>query len=292
MSINRRDFLKKTSFGLGAFLLLPDGSKLTISSGNSEDGAGMLFDTSMCVGCKECQIACKQRLISLNTEEDISEYDVDPTDLSAYTWSLIKLYQNETLDDQSTFVKVQCMHCLEPACVSVCPVGAITKTEAGPVVYDAEKCFGCRYCMAACPFNVPKYQWEKVFPLIQKCDFCADRQEAGLQPACSSVCPTGALLFGKREDLLQIAKNRIKDDVRYVDHIYGEFEVGGTAQLYITQIPFKLLGFQALSSVSLPSRTWPWMAAVPGVVVVVGSIMSAIYWVINRRNNPKQKKEE
>lgn len=292
MSINRRDFLKKTSFGLGASLLLPDGSKLNISSGNSEDGMGMLFDASMCVGCKECQLACKERLVSLNTEEDVSEYDLDPTDLSAYTWSLIKLYKDEKDDDKSTFVKVQCMHCLSPACESVCPVGAIKKTDAGPVVYDAEKCFGCRYCMAACPFNVPKYQWEKVFPLIQKCDFCADRQEAGLQPACASVCPTGAIQFGKREDLLKIAKNRIKEDSSYLDHIYGEFEVGGTSQLYISKVPFELLGFQALSAVSLPSHTWPWMAAVPGVVVVVGSIMTAIYWVINRRNNPKQKKEE
>lgn len=292
MTINRRDFLKKTGFGLGGLLVQPDVSKLVTSPGSLKGGAGMLFDASKCVGCTECQVACKKRLNTLNPEVDISEYDVNPHDLSAYTWSLIKLYKDETDDSRSSFVKVQCMHCLHPACVSVCPVGALTKSEAGPVVYDDKKCFGCRYCMAACPFDIPKYQWDKVLPLIQKCDFCADRQAEGKQPACSTVCPTGALLFGNRDELLEIAHDRINNDSRYVDHIYGEHEVGGTAQLYISQVPFELLGFQALSAVSLPGLTWPWMAAVPGVVVVVGSLMSGIYWFTKRRNKLQLEKEE
>jgi|AutmiccommuBRH23_1029490.scaffolds.fasta_scaffold00023_126 formate dehydrogenase iron-sulfur subunit len=292
MTINRRDFLKKTGLGLGGLLVQPDVSKLRLSSESSTESAGMLFDASKCVGCTECQVACKVRLNSLNPDEDISEYDLDPRDLSAYTWSLIKLYKDETDDSRSSFVKVQCMHCLHPACVSVCPVGALTKSEIGPVVYDDKKCFGCRYCMAACPFDIPKYQWDKVFPLIQKCDFCADRQEAGLQPVCSSVCPTGALLFGKREELLEIARERIKNDSRYVDHIYGEHEVGGTAQLYISHVPFELLGFQALSAVSLAGLTWPWMAAVPGIAVVVTSLMGGIYWFTKKRNQAQEEKKE
>ena len=283
MTINRRDFIKKTGLGLGALLAQPAVNELSASPRGTAGGAGMLYDSSKCVGCKECQVACKERLNSLIPEVDISEVDANPNKLSAYTWTLIKLYKDGVDDSQSAFVKVQCMHCVDPACVSVCPVGAFTKTEAGPVVYDANKCFGCRYCMAACPFDIPKYQWEKVFPLIQKCDFCADRQKAGLQPACSTACPTGALLYGQRADLLQIAKSRIKSDPRYVDHIYGEHEVGGTAQLYISHVPFEKLGFQALSTLSLPSRTWPWMLAVPGIVVVVGGLMSSIYWITKRR---------
>lgn len=292
MTINRRDFLKKTGLGLGGLLVQPDIRKLSLSSEGSIGSAGMLFDASKCVGCTECQVACKLRLNSVNPEEDISEYDLNPRDLSAYTWSLIKLYKDETDDSRSSFVKVQCMHCLHPACVSVCPVGALTKSESGSVLYDDKKCFGCRYCMAACPFDIPKYQWDKVFPLIQKCDFCDDRQEAGLQPACSSVCPTGALLFGKREELLEIARERIKNDSRYVDHIYGEHEVGGTAQLYISYVPFELLGFQALSAVSLAGLTWPWMAAVPGIAVVVTSLMSGIYWFTKKRIQAQEDQEE
>lgn len=292
MTINRRDFLKKTGLGLGGLLVQPDLQKFNLSSEGATDSAGMLFDASKCVGCTECQVACKLRLNSLNPELDISEYDLNPRDLSAYTWSLIKLYKDETDDSRSSFVKVQCMHCLHPACVSVCPVGALTKSENGPVVYDDKKCFGCRYCMAACPFDIPKYQWDKVFPLIQKCDFCADRQAAGLQPACSSVCPTGALLFGKREELLEIARERINNDSRYVDHIYGELEVGGTSQLYISYVPFELLGFQALSAVSLAGLTWPWMSAVPGVAVVVASLMGGIYMYTKKRNLTKEEKKE
>ena len=283
MSIDRRDFLKKTGLGLGGFFALPVADKVATGSESSEDSAGMLYDSALCVGCKECQVACKERLNSLSPDVGISAYDVDPDNLSAYTWTLIKLYKDEEDDTQSAFVKVQCMHCVDPACVSVCPVGALEKTAAGPVVYDAEKCFGCRYCMAACPFDVPKYQWEKVNPLIQKCDFCADRQAEGSEPACSTSCPTGALQFGKRADLLLTARSRIKNKPDYIKHIYGEYEVGGTAKLYISKVPFEKLGFQAFYAESLPGLTWPWMLSVPGIVVVVGSLMGGIYWVKKRR---------
>lgn len=131
------------------------------------------------------------------------------------------------------------MHCDEPACASVCPVGSLHKEANGAVVYDADKCIGCRYCMMACPWSVPSYQWDSPVPFVRKCTMCNDRQQLGKAPACVSGCPTGALQFGRREDLLNEARTRIaKNPDRYVDHIYGEKEAGGTGVMYLSAIPF------------------------------------------------------
>ena len=205
-------------------------------------------------------------------------------ELTAETWSLIKLYQDNENRSIYSFVKVQCMHCVDPACVSACPVGALQKTENGPVVYDEKICIGCRYCMAACPFEIPKYEWEKVFPRVMKCDFCADRQECGQEPACVEACTTGAITYGKRADLIVEAKERIQNDPgNYIDHVYGEHEVGGTSNLYISKVPFEKLGLPTLNSASLPSLTWPWMRAVPGVAVTVATLMTFLYWLTGRK---------
>ena len=136
------------------------------------------------------------------------------------------------------------MHCQDPTCVSVCPVGAFTKTAAGPVVYAEDRCMGCRYCMMACPFGVPRYEWNKVWaPRVKKCRMCAPRQAKGLKPACTEVCPVQAGVFGEREDLLREAENRLKQEpTKYIQHIYGKQEVGGTSVLYLSAVPFEELG--------------------------------------------------
>jgi formate dehydrogenase iron-sulfur subunit len=282
-SLDRREFLKISGAGLGSFLLqFPEES--ISSSDASEDCMGMLFDATSCLGCKQCQVACREQRSSVDAGVDAKDVDTSPDDLSADAWTIIKLYEDEEDKSIYSFVKVQCMHCVDPACVTACPVGALQKTESGPVIYDSDLCIGCRYCMAACPFDVPKYEWEKVFPLIKKCDFCADRQEAGLEPACAEACANDVLKFGKRSELIEEAKARIEENPdRYVDHIYGEHEAGGTSKLYLSRVPFDKLGFPDLEDTSLPDLTWPWMSAIPGVVLGVGGLMGGVYWVSKRR---------
>jgi formate dehydrogenase iron-sulfur subunit len=168
-------------------------------------------------------------------------------------------------------------------------VGALHKTPEGPVVYDNKKCIGCRYCMLACPFGVPAFEWDKPIPYIRKCTFCADRLEAGMEPACAKACPTDALLVGEREELLQVAHRRIKTNPdKYVDHIYGEKEVGGTSVLYLSSLPFEKLGFPTLGSEPIPRYADVAMTAVPPTIVVVAAAMGGVYWITKRRDKMSQ----
>lgn len=295
MTLSRRDFLKVMGAGVGGSVLTstplqPTLSPLhpvSIASEEAAESASMLYDATLCVGCRACQTACKRR------EDRVLPHVIDPaglyempTDLSSNTWTIVKLYKG---DEGISFVKQQCMHCIEPACSSVCPVLALEKLPSGPVIYNDYKCIGCRYCMAACPFGIPKYQWEKPLPLVQKCDFCANRQAEGKQPACTASCPTGALVFGKRAELLDIARKRIEEKPDfYVQRIYGEFEVGGTSALYLSHVPFEKLGFPALNDKAVPEITWPYMLAVPGIIVVMGSLMTAIYMRTHRNKEAKE----
>lgn len=279
MTITRRDFLKMTGTSLGALALPSSPVKLKSVKPSPEDSASMLYDSTICVGCRACQTACKVRA-GLPHETDSSGLYEAPKDLSSKTWTLIKLYKD---DYSQSFVKNQCMHCIEPACVSVCPVAALEKLDSGPVIYHKERCIGCRYCMAACPFHIPKTEWEKPLPYIQKCDFCADRQANGEEPACSEACPTGALIYGSRKAMLDTAKVRLVSDNNYVQHIYGEREAGGTSMLYISNVDFLKLGFPDQSDASLPDITWPYMQGVLGVIGVMVTLSTAIYLRTHRK---------
>lgn len=281
MPVSRRKFLRIAGAGLGGAVTLPFtcGIAKAKSKLDHDNNASMLYDSTLCVGCRACQLACKKRS-SLPSETDPSGLYEAPKDLSAKTWTLIKLYQG---NEGTSFVKHQCMHCLEPACVSVCPVAALEKVATGPVIYHAERCIGCRYCMAACPFSIPKTEWEKSLPLIQKCDFCADRQANGLAPACSSACPTGALIYGPRGKLLEISHSRLNSTPGYIQHVYGENEVGGTSMLYISNITPMALGFPELGNTPLPAIDWPYMQAVPIVVGAVITLSTAIYMHTHRK---------
>ncbi len=229
----------------------------------------LLIDITMCVGCNGCQDACKvQNRLPEGKEESLTA--------TAYT-------ALETHGE--VYVRRMCQHCDQPTCVSVCPVGAFTKTAEGPVLYDESKCIGCRYCMQACPFQVPRYEWTSNYPRVQKCRLCPERIKAGKQTACAEACPTGATKFGDREALLREAYERIKAEPdKYVHRVYGEHEVGGTSILYLTSVPFEKLGFRTqLSDEPLPELTWNVLSKIPSVVTVGGVLLSGIYWITSRR---------
>ncbi|MBN2288757.1 MAG: 4Fe-4S dicluster domain-containing protein [Candidatus Glassbacteria bacterium] len=233
---------------------------------------GMLIDFTECIGCQECEEACRQ-------QNDLPE-NPSETDLSARNYTVVLRHEPSGI-----YYRKLCMHCLVPSCVSACPVGALTKSEQGPVLYDAGKCMGCRYCMIACPFGVPRYQWDKAVPLVSKCTFCSERVAAGGETACSWVCPMGATRMGERRHLLEIARDRIrrKPD-RYYPHIYGETEAGGTSVLMLSSVPFKDLGFPTGVGVEpLPQLTWQVLSKLPGIVITGGLLLGGVSWVINRR---------
>jgi formate dehydrogenase iron-sulfur subunit len=177
------------------------------------------------------------------------------------------------------------MHCEEPACASVCPVAALRKTAEGPVIYDESRCMGCRYCMVACPFGIPKYEWDEKVPLVRKCIMCHERQAQGQIPACAEACPIEATKFGEREELLAEARQRIAESPdTYVDHIYGEHEVGVTSVLFLAPKEFASLGFPSnLGEAPLPELTYKVLSKIPNFAMVGGTFLFGIYWIVNRR---------
>lgn len=237
----------------------------------------ILIDTTRCIGCEECVLACKE-------ENDLGPDRLRPGQqavdgLSATRFSTILRYP----DDH--FVRQQCRHCLEPACVSACLVGAMQKTPEGPVIYDSELCMGCRYCLMACPYGIPRYEWDEAAPLVKKCTLCYPRIQEGKEPACVEACPEEALLFGDRDELLAEARRRIAESPgTYVDHIYGEKEVGGTSVLYLSDISLGFLGWaENLGEGEIPQLTYAALKKVPWTILGMGSLMGGLYWVINRR---------
>ena len=198
------------------------------------DRKALLIDITKCVGCRQCELACRG-----GHGQPLEQ----PERLSATAFTILEEH------DGGKFVRRMCQHCNEPSCASACLVGAITKTDLGPVTYDEKKCIGCRYCMLACPHRVPKYEWFKLAPYMRKCDMCWGRVSAGGATRCAEACPTGATLFGSREELLYEAHRRIHDDPSYVRRVYGETEMGGASVLYVTDVPFEKLGFAATPNV-------------------------------------------
>ena len=230
---------------------------------------GLLIDVTKCIGCGACTAACK--------EQNGLPMPIEP-ERTAYTWTVVQ-------PKAGLNVRSLCMHCLVPTCASVCPVGALHRTEKGPVVYDAEKCMGCRYCIMACPFGVPKYQWDRAVPIVGKCILCTDRIEKGQATACASVCPTGATLFGERDDLVKEARSRIAGrPSEYVDHVYGLEEAGGTSVLMLSSVPFENLGLpKNVPKQPLPMFTWQVLSKIPDFVVVWGVFLYGIHWITARR---------
>jgi formate dehydrogenase iron-sulfur subunit len=237
----------------------------------------LLIDITRCIGCRACASACKE---THGFPGDGSE-----TELSAVTYTVV-------LDKgQDRYVRRMCMHCQDPSCASACPVGALHKSILGPVTYDAAKCLGCRYCMVACPFSVPKYEWRSATPMVRKCDMCTERVQKGELPACAEVCPVEATVAGTRDGLLAEAHRRIAESPgQYHPVVYGEYEVGGTSVLFLSPVPFEELGFKVLGREPLPSLTWAALERVPGIVTIGGAGLFAIWWITHRREEVAQAK--
>jgi len=227
---------------------------------------GMLYDTTRCIGCKACVVACQQAN-DLEPDTSLDGLHLAPVDLNGRTKNVIKLYQE---GERRSYMKAQCMHCIDPACAGACMLGSLKKDETtGVVGYDPSYCVGCRYCVMACPFNVPKFEFDRAVPKIVKCELCRHRIQGasaergadgftrypdGHGPACCEVCPRQAVIYGRRDELLEEARRRIAEHPGryYQDRIYGEVEGGGTQVLYLAHVPFAKLGLPVLGERGVP----------------------------------------
>lgn len=288
--MNRRSFLTLMgSLGIGS-ALAGAGTASAASGGNFKgypDSKGVLHDTTLCIGCRRCEQAC-------NAVNSLPEPEKPFTDLSvldrsrrtsATEWTVVNRYHPVSLD-KDVFRKTQCMHCQEPACASACFVRAFTKNPDGSVTYDPSLCVGCRYCMIACPFNIPAYTYDRVLnPVVQKCTMCHPRLQEGKLPGCVENCPTGALIFGKRDELIQIAWDRIrKNPERYQNHVYGEHEMGGTAWMVISGAEFSAVGMnEELGTRPAADFTSGALGAVPMVVGIWPVLLGGAYAITKRK---------
>jgi formate dehydrogenase beta subunit len=226
------------------------------------NAVGMLYDATLCIGCKACVVACNEaNNLKPDTGSSGGLYQA-PVSLNSRTKNIIKPYSK---GEEQSFMKAQCMHCIDPACMNACMLHALKKDEQGIVFWDGSRCVGCRYCQVACPYNIPKFEWASNNPRIVKCEMCRDRLAEGGKPACVEVCPRGAIIFGKREDLLKEAHLRLEASPdRYVPKVYGERDGGGTQVLYLSHVEFEKLGLPGLGDRPVPET--------------VRNVQSGIYW--------------
>jgi Fe-S-cluster-containing dehydrogenase component len=257
------------------------------------DQFGVLIDTTVCIGCRRCEWACKE-WNKLPNQKPLKEYENDQNVFQKVrrtrddTYTVVNRFPNPLDPSRPIFVKKQCMHCFEPGCASSCFVKAFTKQSVGAVTYDASLCVGCRYCMAACPFDIPAYQYYNAFtPQVTKCTFCFDRitKEGGV-PACVGICPVEAMTFGRRADLADLAHKKIADNPgKYVNHVYGEHEVGGTAWMYLSAVPFNLIGFRTdLGTTAVPTLGKPFLSLVAPVFITIPALCMGFYSFKQRRD--------
>jgi formate dehydrogenase iron-sulfur subunit len=237
----------------------------------------ILTDTTLCTGCEKCVDACKEEKELGKDTPQRWKRRIDDLSSTRYT-TMVRRQGNR-------FARKHCRHCLEPACVSVCLVGAMQKMPDGPVVYDTERCIGCRYCMMACPFDIPRYDWQATVPYVRKCDMCFERVRDGKEPACVEACPEKATIFGRRDELLEEAHRRISTNPeKYQKRVFGETEVGGTSVLYVSDIPLDFLMWKAGGGdAPLPDLTLAALAKVPPLLLGVGGLMAGIFWITGRR---------
>jgi Fe-S-cluster-containing dehydrogenase component len=277
VQISRRGVFRVAAAGAA---VAAGGAARAEAAGPAADAVGMLVDTTRCVGCRGCEAACAEANGLPEPPGDACLEARRETSEDAFT----VVNRAEKAPGELRYAKQQCMHCLAPACASACPVRAMTKLPSGPVVYDAAKCMGCRYCMLACPFDVPKYEYRSAAPRVRKCTFCAERQAQGKAPACAEACPSGALTFGKRAELLDEAKTRIYGTPgRYLRHVYGEHEAGGTSWLYVTDVPPERLALKA----GVPGKAFPELvsgalAAPPLVMTLWPPLLMGLYAITRR----------
>lgn len=287
MSISRRIFFKALG-ATGAALTLGRDAGAADSKENPVEFNGILYDSTRCAGCQTCEISCA-KANKLPEPTDYPELGVvRKTDENRRT--VVNIYGTSKGD---VYVKRQCMHCNEPACTAACLTQAMHKTKAGPVVWNGNKCMGCRYCMVSCPFDAPKFEYNSPNPEITKCTMCFERQQEGKIPACVENCPAEALKFGTRRELIAEARKRIIENPgMYVDHIYGEHEAGGTAFLYLSPVPFEEIGFNtSIQKSSYPALSKGFLYSVPAVFVLWPMVLLGIQDA-TKNNNQKNNTDE
>ena len=313
---NRRNFLKGCLAASGAAVAATAVTTKAEARETRErppEALGLLYDATLCVGCKACVAACKQ---ANNNPAEFSTVDQlwdTPLDTSGKTFNLIKMYRSGTMETKDSedngfaFMKTSCMHCADPSCVSACPVSAMTKDpKTGIVEYSADACIGCRYCVAACPFGIPKYQYDSPTGKIGKCELCRHRYKDGHYSACAEVCPTGATLYGKTSDLLVEAKRRLalkpgsgatfprgnisggKDQSyenvvgNYKQHVYGEKEYGGTQVLKLSAVDFQKVGMPDLPPEAAAAHSETIQHALYGGLMMPLAVLGAMTYVAKR----------
>jgi len=259
--MDRRSFLK-TSGAIGATLACGKAHAAGPDPEAAREFVGVLVDTTRCIGCRSCEVACGKANSMLVPDVENDGALEKERSTSEKQWTVVNRYKTTKGD---VFVKKQCMHCWQPGCTAACLTNAMFKTREGPVIWRADKCMGCRYCMVSCPFNIPKFEYNEWNPDIQKCTMCYSRLQEEKSPACVSACPSDALMFGPKRDLMEIARVRIySHPTQYVRHIYGEHEVGGTGWLYLSAVPFEQIGFRAdLGTTPYPEYTKEFLYSVP-----------------------------
>ena len=326
MSIGRRDFFKVISAGAITAATATNGfarEKKQLPT----DAKGILFDSTLCIGCKLCEKGCKEfNDMPPEQSDKVEDLNVpniwdNADDLSAKTLNKIKLYKNgnaATKDSQKdgyAFIKRACMHCIDPDCISACPVTALDKNPTtGVVTYDAKACIGCRYCQIACPFNVPKFEWDEPFPKIVKCQMCDHVQDSDGVPGCCYFCPTGASLSGTVEELLAEAHKRIQLEdgskygypvksltdgekaqhtvKKYVNYVYGEKETGGTQYLILSSVPYHDLGLPNLPEKSAASKSETIQHTIYKGLIAPGALLAGLMAAAYRSNKSHNENEK
>ena len=274
--MDRRNFLKNICAAGATATVLPAVAEAGGRPAETEF-MSVLVDTTRCIGCRNCEEACA-------TEHDLpapgrsSDVFAEIRDTTPDQWTVVNRWDT---DVGEVFVKKQCMHCSQAACATACLTQAMYKTVDGPVIWRASKCMGCRFCMVSCPFVIPRFEYHSANPKIQKCILCNERLEAGEKPACVESCPVDALQFGMRREMVRIAQNRLADyPNRYVDHIYGQDEVGGTEWLYLSAVPFDQIGFRTdLSTDPVPGLTQNFLYAVPVVFLLWPAFLNGMRYI-------------
>ncbi|HUB77492.1 MAG TPA: hydrogenase 2 operon protein HybA [Bryobacteraceae bacterium] len=252
MNVTRRTLFKIAAAGCAGVTCLPHAGAVMLNEPTEK--LGLLYDATRCIGCKACVTACSEANGLVPDAGSSDGMYQAPESLNAHTKNIIKLYRASDGHEWS-YMKQQCMHCLDPACVIACPLSALTKSDFGIVQWNGTTCLGCRCCQIACPFNIPKFEWSQINPRVVKCELCRDRLALGKEPACTAVCPRQAVIFGKRSDLLDAAHRRIASNPGkyYQDRVYGEKDGGGTQSLYLSHVPFSKLGLPDLGDRSVAS---------------------------------------
>ncbi|MFO7605878.1 MAG: 4Fe-4S dicluster domain-containing protein [Desulfurivibrionaceae bacterium] len=299
--INRRSFIKGGFGGTAATVLSLKNARAAGNFDHYPDSMGVIVDLNRCVGCRSCEAACNKEQGLPVPEKPFNDYSVFDahesgghggagrrTDETRYT--VVNKYELPEID-HPLYRKSQCNHCLEPACLTSCFVNAYTKTPEGAVIYNADVCVGCRTCMIACPFYIPTFKYSSAFsPRIMKCIFCYDtRLKEGRPPACVKACPQEALTFGKRVDLLEIGRKRIRQNPgSYVNHIYGENEAGGTAWMYLSPVEFGEVGFDVhVPHEPVINFVRDFLSIVPMVLVIWPALFAGFHLLANRKEQNK-----